>query len=79
LHIVHWNSTKYKSFQEAAGHPDGLGKVYQNKFIASAHKIFKFPTFSGARSFHEGEFVYPKLFVFEIFYFAVSIVGWTTT
>jgi hypothetical protein len=21
---VHWNSTKYKSFQEAAGHPDGL-------------------------------------------------------
>lgn len=24
LHIVHWNSSKYKSFQEAAGHPDGL-------------------------------------------------------
>jgi hypothetical protein len=24
LHIVHWNSTKYKSFKEAAGHPDGL-------------------------------------------------------
>lgn len=21
LHIVHWNSSKYKSFQEAAGHP----------------------------------------------------------
>lgn len=24
LHIVHWNSSKYQSFQEAAGHPDGL-------------------------------------------------------
>ena len=24
LHIVHWNSTKYQSFKEAAGHPDGL-------------------------------------------------------
>ena len=24
LHIVHWNSTKYGSFHEAAGHPDGL-------------------------------------------------------
>lgn len=24
LHLVHWNSTKYNSFAEAAGHPDGL-------------------------------------------------------
>lgn len=24
LHIVHWNSSKYASFHEAAGHPDGL-------------------------------------------------------
>lgn len=24
LHVVHWNSSKYKSFHEAAGHPDGL-------------------------------------------------------
>lgn len=24
LHLVHWNTTKYNSFQEAAGQPDGL-------------------------------------------------------
>ncbi|XP_066156968.1 carbonic anhydrase 13 [Euwallacea fornicatus] len=24
LHLVHWNSTKYHSFEEAAKHPDGL-------------------------------------------------------
>lgn len=24
LHLVHWNSTKYKTYQEAAGHHDGL-------------------------------------------------------
>uniref|UniRef100_A0A182U759 Carbonic anhydrase n=1 Tax=Anopheles melas TaxID=34690 RepID=A0A182U759_9DIPT len=24
LHLVHWNQSKYKSFAEAAGHPDGL-------------------------------------------------------
>lgn len=24
LHFVHWNTTKYKSFSEAAGYPDGL-------------------------------------------------------
>lgn len=24
LHLVHWNATKYNSFGEAAGHPDGL-------------------------------------------------------
>ncbi len=24
LHLVHWNKSKYKSFQEAAGHSDGL-------------------------------------------------------
>lgn len=24
MHLVHWNQTKYKSFAEAAGQPDGL-------------------------------------------------------
>lgn len=24
LHLVHWNTTKYPSFGEAAAHPDGL-------------------------------------------------------
>lgn len=24
LHLVHWNTTKYKSFNEAASQPDGL-------------------------------------------------------
>lgn len=24
LHLVHWNTTKYASFSEAASHPDGL-------------------------------------------------------
>lgn len=24
LHLVHWNQTKYPTFDEAAKHPDGL-------------------------------------------------------
>ncbi|XP_019872321.1 carbonic anhydrase 1 isoform X2 [Aethina tumida] len=36
LHLVHWNSTKYHSFEEAAKHPDGLCVL--GVFLKPGHK-----------------------------------------
>ncbi|CAG9798038.1 unnamed protein product [Chironomus riparius] len=38
LHIVHWNSSKYNSFQEAAGHPDGLAVLGVFLKVGSEHE-----------------------------------------
>jgi carbonic anhydrase len=38
LHIVHWNSSKYNSFKEAAGHPDGLAVLGVFMKVGKAHE-----------------------------------------
>lgn len=37
MHIVHWNSSKYNSFSEAAGHPDGLAVLGMFLKVGAPH------------------------------------------
>ncbi|CAH2989480.1 unnamed protein product [Chilo suppressalis] len=38
LHLVHWNTSKYDSFQEAAGKPDGLAVLGVLLAVGSKHQ-----------------------------------------
>ncbi|XP_076449627.1 carbonic anhydrase 2-like isoform X2 [Babylonia areolata] len=41
LHLVHWNSSDYKSFQEAASQKDGLAVLCMFIEVGDAHKGFE--------------------------------------
>lgn len=44
LHLVHWNQTKYPTFNEAAKHPDGLavlGVFLKVNVLKKTHKLAK--------------------------------------
>ncbi|CAG4965281.1 carbonic anhydrase 2 [Colias croceus] len=38
LHLVHWNTSKYRSFSEAAGQPDGLAVLGVFLVVGSKHE-----------------------------------------
>ncbi|XP_043921213.1 carbonic anhydrase 1-like [Protopterus annectens] len=41
LHLVHWNANKYKSFQEAFQHPDGLAVIGVFLKIGNSNPVLK--------------------------------------
>lgn len=56
LHLVHWNSTKYETFAEAATHPDGLAVLAMFLNVGEHHaemdkvcQILPFVTHKGDR------------------------------
>ena len=42
LHLVHWNSSKYSSFGEAAAYPDGLAVLGVFLSVSNDSSIFFF-------------------------------------
>ncbi|XP_069702534.1 carbonic anhydrase [Periplaneta americana] len=55
LHLVHWNSSKYESFGEAAGHPDGLAVLGVLLKVGKEHPEFQKIVELIPKIYHRGE------------------------
>lgn len=81
LHLVHWNTTKYRTFAEAAKAPDGLAVLgvflkvwdYLNLSLFNITHHFLIISKRG-RAFKNNEIFVSQLFFFEKSYFSPNVL-----